>query len=86
MLTSAEQRVLEAFLKEGGKRPAARALGINECTVRQALKRIERKGLAPWLSGAVTPDHLNVAKPLSSTDQMVRCNVNGNAFCQMQKQ
>lgn len=62
MLTSAEQRVLEAFLKERGKRPAARALGINECTVRQTLKRIERKGLAPWLSGAVTPDHLNVAK------------------------
>ena len=62
MLTDAEQNALTAFLKCGNKCQTARFLGITEATVRATLKRVERKGHAPWLSGAITPDHLTVAK------------------------
>tara|TARA_B110000046_G_scaffold18978_1_gene18095 strand:- start:2017 stop:3174 length:1158 start_codon:yes stop_codon:yes gene_type:complete len=62
MLTDPEQNALDAFLYHKSKSGAAKALGLAESTIRAALKRVERKGLAPWLSGAITPDHLSVAK------------------------
>ena len=62
MLTHKEQLALEAFLEYRNKSEVARSLGVSEATIRATLKRVERKGLAPWLSGAVTPDHLSVAK------------------------
>jgi hypothetical protein len=62
MLTEPEQNALDAFLYHKSKRGAARSLEVSEATIRSALKRVERKGFAPWLSGAITPDHLSVAK------------------------
>lgn len=62
MLTHKEQQALDAFLKYRNKTEVARSLGVAESTIRATLKRVERKGLAPWLSGAITPDHLSVAK------------------------
>jgi hypothetical protein len=62
MLTHKEQQALDAFLEYRNKTEVARSLGVAESTIRATLKRVERKGLAPWLSGAITPDHLSVAK------------------------
>jgi hypothetical protein len=62
MLTEPEQNALDAFLYHKSKSGAAKALGLAESTIRASLKRVERKGFAPWLSGAITPDHLSVAK------------------------
>lgn len=62
MLTHKEQQALDAFLEYRNKTEVARSLGVSESTIRATLKRVERKGLAPWLSGAITPDHLSVAK------------------------
>jgi len=62
MLTAIEQETLDAFLHFKSKREVARQLGCAEATVRGTLKRVERKGFAPWLSKAITPDHLSVAK------------------------
>jgi len=62
MLTQKEQQALDAFLEYGNKAEVARSLGVAESNIRATLKRVERKGFAPWLSGAVTPDHLSVAK------------------------
>lgn len=62
MLTNKEQQALDAFLEYRNKTEVARSLGVAESTIRATLKRVERKGFAPWLSGAITPDHLSVAK------------------------
>lgn len=62
MLTHKEQQALDAFLEYRNKTEVARSLGVSESTIRATLKRVERKGFAPWLSGAITPDHLSVAK------------------------
>lgn len=61
-LTAKEQKTLDLFLAKGSKTLVAREIGVNESTVRRTLKSVERKGLAPWLSGAAVPEHLGVAK------------------------
>lgn len=62
MITKKQQEVLDLFLKIGNKSGVARELGVNESTVRGHLKSIESSGNAPWLSAAVTPDHLSMVK------------------------
>lgn len=62
MITKKQQEVLDLFLKIGNKSGVARELGVNESTVRGHLKNIESSGNAPWLSAAVTPDHLSMVK------------------------
>ena len=61
-LTNKEQETLNLFLEIGTKTGVADKLGVDESTVRRSLKSIERKGLAPWMSRAIVPDHLGVAK------------------------
>jgi hypothetical protein len=62
MLTEQEQKTLDLYMTHGSKATVAKELGVNESTVRSALIRVERKGQAPWMSGAIVPDHLGLAK------------------------
>jgi len=62
-LTAKQQQVLDAYLKcDMNKAHAARLLGIARSSVRIHIQAIEKKGEAPWLSGAPIPDHLNQVK------------------------
>lgn len=61
-LTDLESKTLSLFLELGMKTLVAERLDVNESTVRRTLKSVERKGEAPWLSKAMTPEHLGVAK------------------------
>ena len=61
-LTDKQQKVLDLYLEHGSKSKVAKILGCNESNIRQCLRRIENKGKAPWLSPAVTPDHLSLSK------------------------
>lgn len=53
-LTEAQQRYVDAVAEHGSARAAARALGVHNSTVSDALKRAARKGHAPghFVSGA----------------------------------
>mgnify|MGYP003650761715 CR=1 FL=1 len=62
MLTPKESEILEAYLDLNDRKEVAAKLGITTHSVRHALERIEKKGEAPWLSKAVTPEHLSCAK------------------------
>ena len=62
MLTEKEQQILDLFLKFGDKTVVASKVGTSESSVRRALKRVEHKGEAPWLSKAAVPEHLTLAK------------------------
>ena len=61
-ITDRQQEILDLFLVHGNKRKVARELGINESSVRYALRAAEAKGLAPWLSPVAIPDHLSLSK------------------------
>jgi hypothetical protein len=61
-LTNHQEKVLEEYLKTMNKTKAAQALGIARGSLRRALDLIERKGAAPWLTPAVTPEHLRLVK------------------------
>ena len=61
-LTDTQQEVLDLYLEHGNKSKVAEIIGCNESNIRQCLQRIEKKGKAPWLSPAVTPDHLKLSK------------------------
>ena len=61
-LTDRQQEVLDLYLEHGNKSKVAKIFGCNESNIRQCLRRIEKKGKAPWLSPAVTPDHLKLSK------------------------
>lgn len=61
-LTTIEKEILEDYLRTNNQRQTARNLGKSRNSIQQALKRIERKGLAPWFTGAVTPEHLECGK------------------------
>ena len=54
-ITERQQEILDLFLVHGSKRKVARELGINESSVRYALRAAEAKGLAPWLSPVAIP-------------------------------
>mgnify|MGYP006220582755 FL=1 len=62
MLTEKEQKILDLFLKFGDKTVVAGKVGTSEASIRRALKRVEHKGEAPWLSKAAVPEHLTLAK------------------------
>ena len=62
MLTEKEQEILDLFLESGNKSVVANKVGTSEASIRRALKRVEHKGCAPWLSKAAVPDHLALAK------------------------
>lgn len=61
-LTQKEKEILNLFLELGEKTAVAARIGVGEASVRRALKSVERKGEAPWLSKAMTPEHMGVAK------------------------
>ena len=61
-LTKKQQEALDAYLETGTKTGAGAKLGIDRKTVRQHLKAVERKGLAPWLTPAMQPDTMQLAK------------------------
>lgn len=62
MLTPKEQQVLDIFLDTNKRMAVSEKMGMSPSAVRHALKRIESKGEAPWLSDAVTPEHLHCSK------------------------
>lgn len=62
MLAQKEQQVLELFLELGDKQAVADRLNLSRSTVRHHIRRIEQKGLAPWLTPAMTPEHLEMSK------------------------
>ena len=62
MLTEKQQQILDLYIELGNKTAVADKLGLNESTVRAHIQRIERKGEAPWLSDAPTPEHMALAK------------------------
>ena len=61
-LTEKQKTCLESYLRTGNKSETARELGVDEKSVRNCLIRIERKGLAPWLSPAPIPEHRTMGK------------------------
>mgnify|MGYP003329161752 FL=1 len=61
-LTDTQQKVLDLYLEHGSKVKVAKILDCDESNIRQCLRRIEKKGKAPWLSPAVTPEHLSLSK------------------------
>jgi hypothetical protein len=61
-LTQKEKEILNLFLELGEKTAVAERIGVEESSIRRALKSVERKGEAPWLSKAMTPEHMGVAK------------------------
>lgn len=61
-MTPTQQEALDAYLTHGSFRAAARALGLDESSVRRTISRIEANGEAPWMSDAVVPNHLAMAK------------------------
>ena len=61
-MTPTQQKTLDAYLEHGSFRGAARALNIDESVVRRTISRIESNGEAPWMSDAVVPNHLAMAK------------------------
>ena len=61
-LTEHQGKVLTEYLKTMDKTATARALGMSRSSLRSCLKLIEEKGLAPWLTPAVTPEHLGMVK------------------------
>lgn len=61
-LTNKQKLVLESYLKTMNKTETARQLGVTRQAVRSAINAIEKKGQAPWLSGAPIPDHLEQVK------------------------
>lgn len=63
MLTEKQKKTLDVYLRNDmNASQTARDLGCNSSTVYQCLKVIEKKGAAPWLSGAPKPDHLGMTK------------------------
>lgn len=61
-LTAHEQNTIDAFLALGDKQAVANSMGLSRSAVRNTIRRIEQKGLAPWLTPAMTPDHLSMSK------------------------
>lgn len=67
-LTDRQREVLNAYMDTGSKRAVARRLGIQPKDVRDSIKTIERKGLAPWYSGAPIAPHLKQTKTTVQLD------------------
>lgn len=51
-LTDKQQQCLELFMRMRDKQAVANALGLSRSAVRDQIRRIEQKGLAPWLTPA----------------------------------
>jgi len=62
VLTERQQEVLDTYLTCMCKQETANKLGLSRSSVRSHLQVIERKGQAPWLSGAPQPEHLKMVK------------------------
>lgn len=56
-------------MRLGSKSATARELQIHNSTVHDALKWCEHKGHAPWLTPALTPEHLDLVKTTVQYDE-----------------
>lgn len=62
-LTKKQQEILDSYVKNGTYRGAARELDLDRMYVKDVVQKVERLGMAPWLSdGAMIPEHLRMAK------------------------
>jgi hypothetical protein len=68
-LTPHQEKVLSTYLQTMDKSATARALGMSRSAVRFAINAIEKKGKAPWLTPAVTPEHLGLLKTTVQYDR-----------------
>lgn len=68
-LTKRQREVLNEYLKTMNKAETARTFGVCHAAIRKTLKQIEAKGLAPWQTPAVTPDHLSMVKTTVQYDR-----------------
>ena len=59
-MTEIQKQTIDAYIKAGSYRGAARLLGKAEATVRASLKSLEARGEVPWRSPAPAPAHLHV--------------------------
>jgi DNA-binding MarR family transcriptional regulator len=59
-LSDAQKRTLETFMECGSTSGTATKLGLSRSTVRSYLRRVEDKGMAPWLEKMPVPDHLQM--------------------------
>lgn len=73
-ITPKQQQVLTAYLKNGNKSETARQLGMARENVRDIIKKLEARGLVPYLTPAPLPDHYAVQK------RSVRYNEQGEAI------
>jgi len=73
-ITLKQQQVLTAYLKNGNKSETARQLGMARENVRDIIKKLEARGLVPYLTPAPLPDHYAVQK------RSVRYNEQGEAI------
>ena len=73
-LTPKQQQVLTLYLQTGNKSETARQLGMARENVRDIVKKLEARGLVPYLTPAPLPDHYAVQK------RSVRYNEQGEAI------
>ena len=73
-LTPKQQQVLTLYLQTGNKSETARQLGMARENVRDIIKKLEARGLVPYLTPAPLPEHYAVQK------RSVRYNEQGEAI------
>lgn len=61
-ITKLQQEILDAYLQIGTYRGVASKLGKDRNYVKGIVKKLEKLGLAPWISPAFTPEHLKMSK------------------------
>lgn len=59
-LTARQSEILEAYIKHGSQRKAAKALGVSKTSVHKTVRACEKKGLVPWLENSPIPAHMRM--------------------------
>jgi hypothetical protein len=68
-ITPKQQQVLDLYLETGNKSETARKLGIPRENVRDTIKKLEARGLVPYLTSAKKPEHLQLHKTTVQYDE-----------------
>ena len=79
-MTEYQKQVVEAYLKCGSYRGAAKLLGKDPSNLRKLVKQLEGQGDVPWRSKAPNPNHLAIK---SST---VQFDADGNVVKEWRRQ
>lgn len=73
-MTEHQKKAVEAYLKAGSYKGAAKLIGKDPSNLRKLIKQLELQGDVPWQSAAPTPAHLTVGK------STVQYDANGNVI------